>query len=157
MESQKHNWKYCQKMNLTKKVTCLAILFVILLLEYIDNLNNRYRFRDHHTIGRITGTSFPAFIVREYKEGKRSFTGDHTDILLIEFREIPSDAFYKSLDSLINEPNSGWSVSENQYSYSIVWGNGFPVPKGENDEDDGFINITLEKGKKLAKISYGSW
>lgn len=144
-------------MSTSKRYTCLAILFVIILLEYIDNLNNRYRFRDHHTIGRITGTSFPAFIVREYKEGKRSFTGDHTDILLIEFREIPSDVFYKSLDSLINESNSGWSVSENQYSYSIVWGNGFPAPKGENDEDDCFINITLEKGKKLAKISYGSW
>lgn len=140
-----------------KKYACIVILFVFILLVYIDNLNNRYRFRDNDTIGRITGTSFPAFIVREYKEGQKSFTGDHTDIYLIEFREIPSDAFYKSLDSLINEPNSGWSVSDNQYFYSIVWGNGFSAPKGEDDEDDGFINITLEKGEKLAKIIYGSW
>lgn len=144
-------------MSTSKRYTCLTILFLIILLGYINNLNNQYRFRDHHTIGRITGTSFPSFIVREYEEGTRSFTGDYKDILLIEFEEIPSDAFYKSLDSLINDPHSGWSVSDNQYSYSAIWGNGYPAPTGESDKDDIFLDIILTKGNKQAKIRYGAW
>lgn len=140
------------------KQIIVAIIIVYLGYIIISSTNNyHHRFRDNHTIGRITETSFPAFTVREYKEGKKSFTRDYINILFIEFKEIPSDIFYKSLDSLINEPNSGWSVSNNQYSYSIVWGNGYPAPIGESDKDDIFLDIILTKGNKQAKIRYGAW
>lgn len=43
------------------------------------------------------------------------------------------------------------------YSYSKMWGNGLPAPKGENDEEDVFLEISLKKGSKQAIISYGVW
>ncbi|WP_370862035.1 hypothetical protein [Parabacteroides faecis] len=138
------------------------ILVIVVFVGYIGYIigrdyKYRYRFRDNYVIGSITGTSFPPFTVLEYKKGKKSFTGDHTDTLLIEFEEMPSDIFYRSLDSLVNEGVSGWSVSNVQYRYSIVWGNGLPAPLGENDDEDAHLNIILTKGHKRAEIRYGSW
>ena len=52
---------------------------------------------------------------------------------------------------------SDWSKRDNVYSYSKMWGNGLPAPKGEDNEEDMTFSIEFEKGSKKAIIGYGTW
>ncbi|MFS2618761.1 hypothetical protein AAH132_22700, partial [Bacteroides ovatus] len=92
-----------------------------------------------------------------YTKGRTSFQGDYNDQLIIEFKETPSAAFYQKLDSLIAVEQSDWSKRDNVYSYSKMWGNGLPAPKGEDNEEDMTFSIEFEKGSKKAIIGYGTW
>lgn len=47
--------------------------------------------------------------------------------------------------------------SDSVYSYSTLWGNGIPAPKGESEADDGIFKITLTKGSKYGEIEDGAW
>ena len=75
----------------------------------------------------------------------------------IEFKAIPSDDFYQTIDSLIKMPDSYWSKKELHYSYSRMWGNGIPTPEGKNDEEDMTFNISFDKGSKQVTLTYGAW
>lgn len=114
-------------------------------------------YAEKERLQRITGVVFPDFTVVDYKRGERSFQGDYTDEVTIEFKATPSDEFYQTIDSLINMPNSDWSKKEQHYSYGRIWGNGLPAPEGEDDEEDMTFNISFEKGSKQATLTYGAW
>ena len=132
------------------------VLFVFGLYAY-DSYQRKYRFTNKDTIERITGVTYPNFKIVEYTKGRTSFQGDYNDQLIIEFKETPSAAFYQKLDSLIAVEQSDWSKRDNVYSYSKMWVNGLPAPKGEDNEEDMTFSIEFDKGSKKAIIGYGTW
>lgn len=108
-------------------------------------------------IERVTGVRVPEYKVVEYDKGKRYFTGDYEDRYEIEFKTIPSDDLYDKIDSMIADGNTGWRKEGKRYSFSVMWGNGFPTPEGENEEEDGTFSITLTRGEKNGEIRSGAW
>lgn len=135
----------------------LIVYFILYLLvwgEYSD-YRREHRFADKEVLERITGVTYPDFKVVKYTEGQMSVLRDYRDELTIEFKEMPSSTFYQSLDSLV--ATDVWFLHDNVYSFSAIWGNGFPAPQGESEEEDMMFNIHIEKGSKQASISYGAW
>ena len=108
-------------------------------------------------IERVTGVKVPNYKIIETHKSNRSFTGDHEDRFEIEFKEIPSDELFDEIDRMIANGNTGWQRDGNKYSFSVIWGNGLPTPKGESDNFDGTFSITITKGEKLGEIRSGSW
>ena len=108
-------------------------------------------------IERITGVKVPEFRIIERHEGKRHFTGDYLDTLIIEFESIPSDELFEEIDRMIASNDTKWEKSDSVYSYSTFWGNGIPAPEGESEADDGIFKITLTKGSKYGEIEDGAW
>ena len=108
-------------------------------------------------IERITGVKVPEFRIIERHEGKRHFTGDYLDTLIIEFESIPSDELFEEIDRMIASNTTRRERSDSIYSYSTFWGNGTPAPEGESEADDGIFKITLTKGSKYGEIEDGAW
>ena len=108
-------------------------------------------------IERITGVKVPEFRIIERHEGKRHFTGDYLDTLIIEFESIPSDELFEEIDRMIVSNDTKWEKSDSVYSYSTFWGNGIPAPEGESEADDAIFKITLTKGSKYGEIEDGAW
>ena len=132
------------------------ILFLLALQGY-DDYQRKYRFANNEAIERITGVAFPEVDIIDYKKDKRSFLGDYNDKLTLEMEDELSESTYHYLDSIINAGNTGWSKRDDEYSYSVMWGNGLPVPKGENEEEDGMFSLSFKKGSKIINLSHGSW
>lgn len=136
------------------------VIYILLFFYGLDtyySYQRKHRFANKDVIERITGITYPNFKIIEYTKGKTAFQGDYSDQLKIEFKEVLSTAFYQKLDSLVIIGFSDWSKHDNVYSYSKVWGNGLPAPKGENDEEDMSFSISFGKGSKQAIINYGAW
>ena len=121
---------------------------------------------EEERIERITGAEFPAFDYHKttfYHSG--GMLGDFTCSAIYKFDKVPTNEFYNTLDSLCNVENSHWSkpnindstASAEEYSFHIIWGNNYPAPEGESEEDDRFITIEIPKGQKEFKITYGAW
>ena len=108
-------------------------------------------------IERITGVAFPEVDIIDYEKGRPSFTGDYSDELTLEMEHELSESTYHYLDSIINSGKTEWSKRDDKYSYSIMWGNGLPAPKGESEEDDGMFSLSFKKGSKIINLSHGSW
>ena len=132
------------------------ILFLLALQGY-DDYRRKYRFANKEAIERITGVAFPEVDIIDYKKDKRSFLGDYNDKLTLEMEDELSESTYHYLDSIINAGNTGWSKRDDEYSYSVMWGNGLPAPKGENEEEDGMFSLSFKKGSKIINLSHGSW
>jgi hypothetical protein len=120
-----------------------------------QDYHREHRFSNRRALERITGVEYPKFKVVEYKRDTMGRM-DFGDRVTIEFNEIPPTAFYQALDSLIATKQSDWVKCDNTYSYSKIWGNGEPAPKGKDDEEDMHFSISFEKGGKQASISYGA-
>jgi hypothetical protein len=118
-----------------------------------------HRFASKKVLERITGAPFPSFSVLEYTKGRIHFRGSYSDLLLIEFKEYPSDCFYQALDRLASSQSSGWSNNNDDYEYRRRWmGRGLP-PKRVPSEymfyspvDNMTLEIHIEKGNKQVKI-----
>lgn len=108
-------------------------------------------------IERITGVRVPQYEIIEYNEGKRHFTGDFEDRFTFEFKTMPSDEMFDEIDKMIATGNTDWKRDGNKYSFSVMWGNGFPAPKGEREEDDGMFSITIKRGETDGIITFGAW
>ena len=108
-------------------------------------------------IERVSGVRVPKYKIVEIHEGIRHFTGDHEDLYKIEFKTVPSDELFDEIDKMIANGNTGWQREGNRYSFSVIWGNGLPTPKGESDSYDGTFRITITKGEKVGVIKSGSW
>ena len=132
------------------------IIFLLALQGYFD-YQRKYRFADNDVIERITGVAFPAVDILDYEKGKSGFLRDYSDKLTLEMEEELSEATYHYLDSIISAGNTEWSKHDDEYSYSIIWGNGFPAPKGEDDEEDMMFSLSTKKGSKIVTIEYGAW
>ena len=134
----------------------LIIYSLSAIIGYYD-YHRKYHFADNEVIERITGVAFPEVDIIDYEKGRPSFTGDYSDELTLEMEHELSESTYHYLDSIINSGDTGWSKHEDEYSYSIMWGNGLPTPKGESEEDDGMFSLSFKKGSKIINLSHGSW
>lgn len=132
------------------------IIFLLALQEY-DDYQRKYKFANNEAIERITGVAFPELDIVEYKKDNRGFLGDYNDKLILEMEEELSEATYHYLDSIIKSGNTKWFKHDDEYSYSIMWGNGLPAPKGEREDDDGMFSLSFKKGSKIINLSHGSW
>lgn len=108
-------------------------------------------------IERVSGVRVPSYKIIENHKGERYFTGDHEDLFEIEFKTTPSDELFDEIDKMIANGNTGWQREGNRYSFSVMWGNGLPTPKGESDSYDGTFSIIITKGEKVGEIRSGSW
>ena len=137
----------------------LIVYFILFLLglQGYDDYQRKYKFANNETVERITGVAFPELDIVEYKKDNRSFLGDYNDKLILEMEEELGELTYHYLDSIINAGNTEWSKHDDEYSYSIIWGNGFPAPKGEDDEEDMMFSLSTKKGSKIITIEYGAW
>lgn len=68
-----------------------------------------------------------------------------------------SESTYHYLDNVISAGNTEWSKHDDEYSYSIMWGNGLPAPKGENEEEGKMLSLSFKKGSKIVTLYSGSW
>ena len=137
----------------------LIVYFILFLLalQGCDDYRRKYRFANNEAIERLTGVAFPEVDIIDYKKDKRSFLGDYNDKLTLEMEDELSESTYHYLDSIINAGNTQWYKHGDEYSYSIMWGNGLPAPKGESEEDDGMFSLSFKKGSKIINLSHGSW
>lgn len=108
-------------------------------------------------IERVTGVRVPKYKIIESHKGPRGFNGDYNDWHKIEFKTIPSDELFDEIDKKIETGKTAWSREGKSYSFSVMWGNGFPTPKGERDDDDGMFSITMKRGEKTGRIFSGTW
>lgn len=132
------------------------LISVFIVLGYMD-YQRKYRFADNQAIERITGVPFPELKIVNYEKGGMSFTGDYNDCLTLEMEEELSEATYHHLDSIIQNGKTDWRKRDDEYSFSLMWGNGLPAPKGEDDEEDMTFSLSMEKGSKMVVIEYGAW
>lgn len=133
-----------------------AIIALFVLQGYYD-YQRKYRFVNNEAIERITGVAFPEVDIIDYEKGEGGFLGDYNDKLTLEMEEELSESTYHYLDSIVNSGDTGWSKRDDEYSYSIMWGNGLPAPKGESEEDDGMFSLSFKRGSKIINLSHGSW
>ena len=133
------------------------IILFLLALQGFDDYQRKYKFANNEAIERITGVAFSEVDIVDYKKDNRGFLGDYNDKLTLEMEDELSDSTYHYLDSIINAGNTEWSKRDDEYSYSIMWGNGLPAPKGESEEDDGMFSLSFKKGSKIINLSHGSW
>lgn len=133
---------------------CYALIGIFIFLGYLE-YERKYGFLDKDRIERITEVRLPDFKLIEYDKGRTGFNGDYSDYLTIEFKDSLTNDFFVTLDSLVEK--EVWSKRDNRYSFSAMWGNGLPAPKGENKEEDVMFSITIERGTNTAVIDTGTW
>lgn len=131
----------------------IFLVVVAIIACAIGEISRRHKFDDAKTLSRIAEVKFPKFKVVEYEKGRTSFNGDYRDELVLEFKKMPSEEFYTAL-----EESANWNIKDDSiYYYSRVWGNGFPAPPGEDDDEDMSLNIQIKRGARRFYVSYGAW
>ena len=139
---------------------CLGIIFGFLLIVFLGfYVYYEWIWEEWSParIERITGVRIPKYEIIDDNCGERGFTGDYMDDFTFEFKTMPSDELFDEIDKMILKGNTGWEKEGNIYSFSVMWGNGIPAPKGEKEEDDGIFGITITRGKKTGEIRSGTW
>ena len=118
------------------------------------------REREQSELNKLKGSLQPEFVVLygRRRVGKtflvRSFFEDK---FTFEFKTMPSDEMFDDIDKMIAAGKEGWKRDGNKYSFSVMWGNGYPAPEGEREEYDGMFSITITKGEKEGMITFGAW
>ena len=139
----------------------LLILLIVLFVAYMVMLYNSRDmvqiYEDTERLERITGVAFPEFKLVEYEKGKSNFLGDYEDKFILEMKEELLEATYHHLDSIIECGDAHWGKDGERYWYRNIWGNGEPIPEGEDPIYDRFISINLEKGSRIVDLSWGIW
>ena len=108
-------------------------------------------------IERITGVRVPQYKIIETHEGERSFTGDYSDWFILEFKKMPSEQLFDDIEKMIETGNTGWAKKGNTYIFNRIWGNGFPAPDGENDNEDRTFSFIITRGETRGEIKSGTW
>ena len=131
----------------------ITLCTVYVYFEYIKG----NRFADNEVIERITGVPFPELEIIDRGNGTRGIHGGYTDRLTLEMEENLSERTYHHLDSIIECNNTRWRKENDEYHFYALWGNGYPAPEGENEEDDVFFSLSMKKESKVVTIEYGAW
>ena len=126
-----------------------AAAIIICYSYYYESYYPRHHFVRPRVVENITGVAFPKYKVVEYRPSKNRW--ERSDSFTLEFKEIPTEDFYKELDACFDSNEPG------QYSVSAIWGNGIEAPKGESDKYDGTFLVEIEKGSKTFRIEAGTW
>ncbi len=138
----------------------LFATLVVLLIIIIGIVAYSFWKQDQWTpdrVSRITGVEIPKYKIIEDNAGDIGFNDDYSDQLILEFKTIPSEELFDEIDRIISDGNADWKRDGKKYFFSKVWGNGLPAPRGENENDDLFLNLSITRGEKVGTISYGAW
>ena len=135
-------------------VYAVAVLFII---QGYNNYRIKHHFASNEVIERITGVAFPELSIIDYEKGEAGFLGDYDDMLTLEMENDLSESTYHYLDSVISAGDTNWSKHNDVYRYSIMWGNGLPAPKGEDEEEDMMFSLSFKVGSKKVTLNYGAW
>lgn len=154
-----HRWNIGNKYTRTAGMLLSPLFFITCLFLYAFFFieGNHEYFQNRNRIERITDVKLPEFEVIVYNEGLRHFTGDFTDHFIFEFKSIPPDKLFDKIDILIKGGKTNWRKEGDLYKFEQIWGNGYPAPKGENDEEDRFFNIMITRGQKRGEVNHGMW
>ncbi|MGL4518851.1 MAG: hypothetical protein ACRCUJ_03865 [Phocaeicola sp.] len=135
--------------------------FALVLLFFYFRFEEMARYTSRSGIDRITEAELPFKYIYDIDGFLNLSLSDHTTTYHAYFMYTPSELAYTKLDSLCSVEQTNWSktVTENKeiYFYSRVWGNGMQAPKGENEQEDRFLKISLVRGSKSVVIKIGSW
>jgi hypothetical protein len=135
----------------------ILLIGVIFIGDAVLEYQRIQRFADNDALERITGAPFPKLKVVEFKEGKVSFNGDFTDNWVVKMKDGAGESLFLYLDSVANKKGTNWFKDEEKYFYNRIWGNGYPAPNGEDDEEDRFLYISLKKDCNTIIIQSGMW
>ncbi len=133
------------------------VVAVLSILQGYDGYKRKHHFASNEVIERITGVAFPELSIIDYEKGEAGFLGDYNDMLTLEMKNDLSESTYHYLDSVISAGDTNWSKHNDVYRYSIMWGNGLPAPKGENEEEDMTFSLSFKAGSKKVTLNYGAW
>ena len=135
----------------------ILLIGVIFIGDAVLEYQRIQRFADNEALERITGAPFPKLKVVEFKEGKVSFNGDFTDNWVVKMKDGAGESLFLYLDSVANKKGTNWFKDDEKYFYNRIWGNGYPAPNGEDDEEDRFLHISLKKDCNTIIIQSGMW
>ena len=135
----------------------ILLIGVIFIGDAVLEYQRIQRFADNDALERITGAPFPKLKVVEFKEGKVSFNGDFTDNWVVKMKDGAGESLFLYLDSVANKKGTNWFKDDEKYFYNRIWGNGYPAPNGEDDEEDRFLCISLKKDCNTIIIQSGMW
>lgn len=138
---------------LSPMIIVVLALVVLWGIDYYPKYYMQHHFVKRKVVENITGVRLPEYKVVERGEDRKCFGRypEHAYDFTLEFRKIPDDAFYETLNEHFDCFEAG------KYSYSAIWGNGLEAPKGESDEDDISFSIAIEKGSKAFHIRVMEW
>lgn len=138
---------------LSPMIIVVLALVVLWGIDYYPKYYMQHHFVKRRVVENITGVRLPEYKVVERGDGWNCFGRypEHAYDFTLEFRKIPDDAFYETLDEHFDCFEAG------KYSYSAIWGNGLEAPKGESDKDDISFSIDIERGSKTFHIRVGEW
>ena len=106
------------------------------------------RFGEPTKIEQVTGVRFPDYHIVEY--GETPFPGDVLQRRVCrvnaEFDDVPSDTFYRQLDSLCVNDTVHWHKGSGAYAYDSIY--------GKKQISKLVLAVVLEKGKKDFEIRY---
>ena len=133
-----------------------SVIFIWGLYTY-GNIQRKYYFTNENRIERITGVKLPKMSIIEYHKGRTNITGDYNDRIIVEFEENIPDELFQTLDTLIATKKTKWLKNGAVYEFHLIWGGFMPAPKGEDDEEERFFDIIIEKGSNKVTINDGVW
>ena len=138
---------------LSPMIIVVLALVVLWGIDYYPKYYMQHHFVKRRVVENITGVRLPEYKVVERGDGWNCFGRypEHAYDFTLEFRKIPDDAFYETLDEHFDCFEAG------KYSYSAIWGNGLEAPKGESDKDDISFSIDIERGSKTFHIRVVEW
>lgn len=136
-----------------------VLMSVICITSCKDKSTYEPPYANVERLSRITGVELPEYTVISDSLVWRNWMGDSESIMIIEFKEQPSEAFYASLDSMVVSDSQYWSTMNNGASWWFhrSWGNVYPAPEGEDPKYDNYIQVEIPREGKTVKVTYGMW
>jgi hypothetical protein len=124
-------------------------------------LNKEASYTDSDTIEEMTGVELPEFRVIDSKMKQvSSFDFEQTGGADIEFLEVPDEAFFRILDSKLNDGGKNkeeiegeWTRNGNKYTYSLMPMGG----KSDFVREDGYFFLYIDKYSRKASMTYGNY
>ena len=137
------------------KIMLLVFSMMTLIVVATIGVYGCHRFQKHKpstphyvepkVVENITGIRLPKYKMVCAKEATGCFSGVWYYGYLLEFKRLPSDAFYEKLDQVIPKTIEN---GKTLYSFERIWGHGVPAPEGEPDYFFCQYIVTIEKESK---------
>ncbi len=138
----------------------LSAFIIFTIIKGYYDYDRKYQFADNEIIEAITRVPFPNVKIIDYKKGETSFRGEYLDVLTLEMKEGLSETVYCCLDSIIDNRDEddmgGWTMCDDEYRFSAIWGGLIPAPDGGYGGDMSF-SLSIKKGSKIATLEYGAF
>lgn len=123
-------------------ILLVVFLFLfIIVMAYVDEYKYNHKYESPRKLSRLTGVKMPQYDVVELE--KRGWLSHLkiNDCLHAEFKSLPTEDFYNTLECLTKEEGSNWHM-EDEMHFCYV-----------DKENRAIVHITRES--KLLQVYYG--